>query len=70
MRTSAEILAEFDSPANSNHVATGIASPISTVRERAQLETLLDVRDELVEMKSQIAECKEELVEIKANTAA
>jgi len=69
MRTLAEILSEFDSPNNSGHVANGIASPITTVRERAALEVLLDVREELVELVAKVAECKEELVDIKENTA-
>jgi len=69
MRTSEAILYDFDNPCIAPWSASPHVSRVSTVRERVVMETLLDMRGLLVELKDVINECKEELQEIKQNTA-
>jgi len=68
MRDGTTILAEFDNPLN-NGVVDGLDSSVSSVRQRVVVETLLDMRGLLGEIRDGIDECKEELEAIKDNTA-
>lgn len=67
MRTAEAILNEFDNPEPG---VTTCDSGAQSVRERLNVEVLLDMRELQVEIKDAIDECKVELVEIKNNTAS
>jgi hypothetical protein len=67
MRTEEIIFAEFDDPMQGE--VSQPDSTVNSIRDRAVIEILLNIRELLVEIKDAIDECKDELVEIKENTA-
>lgn len=52
MRTAVQILADFDDPRGASPPLNEVDSVTSSIRRRVLLETLLDIREELVEMNS------------------
>jgi len=66
-RTKEQILYDFDNPCIAEWPESPLVSRTSTVREMVQLETSLDIREYLKDIKDVLDDCLDSLNDIKEN---